>query len=100
MPVNQPTRNDVDAAARKVVADLLTALDNLGHFKALMDGFTAERLTAAEPGPGEAVYAYAPADVDNLKALAAQHPGIVAAAPVANAITFGSRVAGLSFVRR
>lgn len=100
MALNQPTRADLDAAARRAYADLQSALDNLGVLKSIVDQYDAARLMSASPGEGEATYAYTQADVDNLKAFVFQYTAILAATPIVEALTFGRRVAGLTFVSR
>ena len=100
MAVNQPTRQQIDDAGRKVFNDFETAIASLYEFKSLMDGFDAARLMSANPGAGENTYAYTQGDVDNLKAVAFQYDGVVAANPVAQLRLFGRRIAGVNFATR
>ncbi len=94
--VNQPSRADLDHQIRQVHNGLRTALDNLAELKRFIDGFTAEQLIE--------LFNFTQADVDNLKAMVVQHPAIVATTPqptpMADALTFGGRLAGVNFVRR
>lgn len=97
--INQPSKQELDAAIRKVFNDLDQSLNNLLELKKFVDGKTASDLTTVGAG-----YEYAQVDVDNLKAAVfqANYDALVNTARNASSgvLTFLSRLAGINFARR
>jgi hypothetical protein len=97
MPVNQPTRSDLDQHIRHVCSGLQTAFDNLQVLKQFIDDQSVESMQVS---PEQGGWGYTLDDVTKIKNLVAQVAALRGPGAFRDTIEFARQVGGINLVRR